>query len=228
MGQLPESDSVLLLLDLDGTLCDSRRTMEAALCHAFKGFGHRLKTSDVEQALACGHTLRGTVTALLGCMGDPDETRAITIEASYLQAYPILAPTLTKLYQGVASTLSRLSAAGLPMTVVTNKSRAEAVRCLTRTGLLKHFFAVISPPRGAVGKPDIAFYQRRVVPRISSVCHNRHRQLIVGDTRHDLEFARNIGTDCCWAAYGYGRPSDCLEMNPRFVINKFSDIVDII
>lgn len=52
--------------------------------------------------------------------------------------------------------------------------------------------------------------------------------LMVGDTSADLHFAKNIGTDVCWAMYGYGSHEECKDIKPTYSVTDLLDINTVV
>ena len=52
--------------------------------------------------------------------------------------------------------------------------------------------------------------------------------LMVGDRVFDIECAANAGADCAFARYGFGDESDYAGMQPKYFIDRPTDIIPLV
>ena len=103
-----------------------------------------------------------------------------------------------------------MASTGLPLAVVTNKPAAFTGPLLERMGLSGYFTAVVSGDTTPHRKPHPAPLQHACEQMGTSPENNLH----IGDSRHDIETARNAGSAVFCVPYGYNegepvRAADC-------------------
>ena len=143
------------IFDLDGTLVDSAPSVVAALNAALAVEGAAPLGSDAIRGMI------GRGAAVL--MGDATEAaglgRKAELEARLLTAFLVeyeAASPLTRLHDGVAEALDRLSAAGWRLGLVTNKSDGPVRSTLHHVGLDGRFEAIVTGDTATRLKPDPA------------------------------------------------------------------------
>lgn len=183
---MPRRDYRLVVFDWDGTLIDSIGSIVACTEAALADAG----VAPPPLAL-----LRGSIGLGLGDSFDRfypaldavtrerilDRYRHHWIETWHARHDP---------FPAAAATLARLADAGLLLAVATAKSRRGLVRDLERTGLAPCFHATRTmdecPP-----KPAPAM----LLELMDELGARPEQTLMVGDTRWDLEMAKNAGVD---------------------------------
>lgn len=136
--------------------------------------------------------------------------------AEYLALYQARIDRETHLYDGVASGLERLAAAGWALSVCTNKPEALAVDLLGRLGVAERFGAIIGADTLPVRKPD----PRPVWEAIDRVAPTRERAVLIGDSITDRDAARNAEIPIILVSYGYAR-EPIASLKPDAVIDRF-------
>ncbi len=102
-------------------------------------------------------------------------------------------------YEGICECLSELRRMGLKLAIVTDATRANAMRRLERTGLARFFDLVVSYEEGGKRKPSpdsIMLALDRLGLRLEDA-------LFVGDSpARDIAAGKAIGIETAYAAYG--------------------------
>jgi phosphoglycolate phosphatase len=190
----------LIVFDWDGTLLDSAGTIVACIQAAAADLG---MTPPSEQRAR--HVIGlGLQEALRYALPELELERHAELADRYRYHYLSRDHELP-LFQGAAELVGRLAAEGYLLAVATGKSRKGLDRALAASGLRDHFHA----------------------SRCADECHSKpHPQmleelmeelgvspgltLMIGDTTHDLQMARNAGVGALAVAYG-AHPRDALE-----------------
>jgi len=111
--------------------------------------------------------------------------------------------------------LSDLDATGYRLAVATGKSRAGLEHALSHCGLHGVFHATRCADEGMPKPhPDMLLNLMRFLAADPT------RTLMVGDTTHDLELARNAGADYVAVSYGAHAASALARFSPRAVIES--------
>lgn len=208
----PGDDADLVLLDLDGTLCDSAEAITAAM--AFSLDHHGLDEQSPE-------TLRSFVgppfAVALGGIGlAPEQIDPVvaTYREHYRDRFMLTSPT----FPGVPEALRALADSGLTLAVATSKPQATARVVVEHLGLERFLTDGIDGVFGADvthpgdSKADVigrALAQLDVSPG--------KRVVMVGDRIHDVEGAAAHGIPTIGAGWGYA-PAGELEKAGAVVI----------
>lgn len=190
----------LLVFDWDGTLMDSAATIVHSLQAAAQEFGFEPPPEE-----RCRHviglSLHGAVAHLMPALSDETVKR---VADSYSRHY-LLRGQETVLFTGVEETLTTLRERGYMLAVATGKSRRGLDRVLAHTGLASMFDATRCSDE-AHSKPHPAMLED-LMDMFNVMPENT---LMIGDTTHDLEMARNAGTHGLAVSYG-AHPREQLE-----------------
>lgn len=184
-----------ILLDLDGTVVDSKPGILASCDAALRTLGHRPDNLDFGNLI--GPPLEDVLTEVLGRFGDDRVAEAVL---AYRDHYGTTGFLETSVYPGLVDALDQLLALKAKLYIATSKRRIFAEQILDHLGLIDLFAGVHgSEPGGAFDrKADL----------IADVLR-RHdlgadRCLMVGDRRHDAEGARANGVSAVGVLWGYG------------------------
>lgn len=201
---------MLTLFDFDGTLSDTREAIVAGLRTLVTA---RLDDPPTDDVLI-EHVSRGTgLHATIRSLHPAPASIEHEIEdwaTHYRTAYGEHAPATERLYEGAADAVECAAELG-KVVIVSMKHRDELERSIARLGLAPFIDAFFGDDDGITPlKPHVELWTEAIAPRFTQ--HEPGRTLMIGDTGHDLEFARNAGLQRCWAAYGYGNDAACLDV----------------
>ncbi|MGJ5025146.1 HAD hydrolase-like protein [Bradyrhizobium sp. SZCCHNS3002] len=185
-----------VLLDLDGTLIDSRPGIAASALAALRSLGHAPDdTLDVTAVI--GPPLQDMLRVLLQAHGDGRVDEAVV---AYREHYGEIGLFGSTLYPGIREALQAMRDAGLRIYLATSKRELFARRILEHLDLISYFQAIHgSVPSGALDhKPELLAHiltERNIAARDS---------LMVGDRRHDIAGAHAVKMRSLGALWGYG------------------------
>jgi phosphoglycolate phosphatase len=125
----------------------------------------------------------------------------------------------TSLFEGVLPMLHALKAAQHLLVVATGKSRVGLNAALAHVDLQGMFDGSRTADETA-GKPNPLMlhelmHEFGVAPG---------KTLVVGDTTHDLQMARNAGCACVAVAYGAHQADGFAEYAPQYVAHSVADL----
>ncbi|WP_175879801.1 HAD-IA family hydrolase [Mycobacterium sp. IS-2888] len=184
----------LVIFDLDGTLTDSAEGIVASFLHALSHIGAPVPEGDLAAQIV-GPPMDDTFRAMeLGEHADA----AI---AAFRAEYGARGWAMNTLFDGIATLLADLHAAGVRLAVATSKLEPTARRILAHFELDRYFdvIAGASPDGSRKTKEEVlahALEQLRPLPG---------RVLMVGDRSHDVDGAAAHGIDAVVVGWGYGR-----------------------
>lgn len=187
----------LVAFDLDGTLIDSQRDLTDTVNQLL---GERGKPSLAADRVAgmIGSGARALVARAFAAAGldaptSADHERFLAIYDTHLLCY-------TRPYDGIPELLDVLERAERRLVVLTNKPLAPSRRILEGLALLHRFETVVGGDGPDGRKPEPAGLRRL----IAEAGTRASQTLLVGDSRVDLDTARNAGVALCLARYGFG------------------------
>ncbi len=188
----------LIVWDVDGTLVDSRRVISRAMDMAFEDVG----------LPAPGYAKTRAIVGLsldVACarLAPPDlgAARLAALEDAYKRAFVAqrAEPDFDEpLYDGVLETLKRLDADGWLMAIATGKARRGLDFVFAHHPIEKYFISAHTACQGA-GKP----HPRMVLEALDRSGVGAEHAVVVGDTAHDMEMARNAGVRAVGVTWGF-------------------------
>lgn len=184
----------LVIFDLDGTLTDSAEGIVASFLHALSHIGAPVPEGDLAAQIV-GPPMDDTFRAME--LGEHADAAIVAFRAEY----GARGWAMNTLFDGIATLLADLHAAGVRLAVATSKLEPTARRILTHFELDRYFdvIAGASPDGSRKTKEEVlahALEQLRPLP---------DRVLMVGDRSHDVDGAAAHGIDAVVVGWGYGR-----------------------
>ena len=204
-----------LLLDLDGTLIDSRADLAAAVNALLAECG----IPPLPQALMMTFVGRGARTLVTRSLEAADpEGRVPRDEQTtrrFLGHYRRCLLDNTRPYPGVLEGLQVLRSAGVPMAVVSNKPEGPTRTIVQGLGLAPFFSVVFGGDSFPTRKPE----PQMLAEAAQGLGVGLHTCVMVGDSDVDAEAARRAGCPFLWCAWGgisLERPDSYEHVAPRF------------
>lgn len=189
---------MIISLDLDGTLVDSRQDMVAAIRRVRAKFELPMRPdADLRPWVS-----RGMHNLYQHCFDDrlsqaPTADRPAEVRDAYEADYLLHVADETLLYPGVADVLPLL-AAKATLVCVTNKPEHISRALLDTLGVLKHFSTVVGGDSCAAPKPD-PIMLRTAAEKVGGGSPIVH----CGDSNGDMKMAAAFGATRVWCAWGY-------------------------
>jgi phosphoglycolate phosphatase len=185
-----------VLLDLDGTLSDSRPGIAASFRHTLLQLGHD-PTAAGDLTWAVGPPIAVSLQRLLEPFGDDRVDTALQI---YRERYSAVGIYDCAVYPGVKAMLEGLRDAGFAMCIATSKRRDFAERVIDYLELRPYVRGVYGAvPGGALDhKQDLLAHILTVENLEAPAC------TMLGDRLHDIEAASANAIRSIGALWGYG------------------------
>ena len=181
-----------VVFDWDGTLADSTAIIARALQQACHDVGEP-SPAEVDARYVIG---LGLADALRHVAPRLPVERHRELAARYRLHY--LAEALSiPLFEGVREMLTEMNGAGHLLGVATGKSRAGLNHSLDHQNV-RHFFVATRCADEGFPKP----HPGMLLDLMRQVGADPAETLMIGDTTHDLELARNAGVAALAVAYG--------------------------
>jgi len=212
------------MIDLDGTLIHTAPEIARAANQMLVALNRQpLATQQIQ-----GYIGEGAITLIKRCLTgqlavEPDADLLAKAQALFFDAYSQIV-TESQPYHGVVEALQAIKRVGMALACITNKPAAFTAPLLEKSGLMPYFDLVVSGDtlKKKKPEPDQIFYicEKFAIPVNES--------LLIGDSKTDVEAARNAGCYVFTVPYGYNQGYS-MEINAvDAVINHLGDTVQLI
>jgi phosphoglycolate phosphatase len=212
-------DYQLIIFDWDGTLVDSQAQIIDCVQVAFKQVGLEKPEATAIRHII-GLSLEAAFYRLVPEMNYPMVTQ---LADAYREQAFTNSNHATELFAGVRSGLSNLRKQGFCLAVATGKGRRGLDAALDGSNLTG-LFDITRCADETRSKPDPLMLDEI----LTDLNIDSNKALMVGDTSYDIEMANNIGMDSIAVTYGMHDEHHLRPLNPRYLINHFSEIQDLI
>jgi len=196
----------LIVFDWDGTLMDSTSAIVKCIQAAARDLGLPIPDNK-----AASHVIGLSLQdAMHAAIPDLDPVMYPRMVERYRHHYLGRAEELT-LFEGVPSMLEDLAQEGYFLAVATGKSRVGLNRAMHAAQLLSIFDATRCADE-TFSKPHPAMLQELT----RELGQDIKRTLMIGDTTHDLQMARNAGAAGVAVGYGAHSTAELMAFDPLF------------
>ena len=131
----------------------------------------------------------------------------------------------TYLFDGVSEVFEYLRSQRVATAIVSNKGLVAVRAAIERFGLSQHVPLLVCDAPDVPRKPDPKLFTTLIEPAFPSI--QTGNVWVVGDTKVDIAFARNIGARSCWVSWGYGDASECRSLSPDVVATHPRDVAEL-
>ena len=204
----------LICFDWDGTLFDSTAIIVRSIQQAVLDVGGA-KPTDEAASYVIGMAL---MPALAHAAPDVPKEKYPLLGERYRHHYLATQHDIS-LFDGVLPMLADLKGRHHWLTVATGKSR----RGLDDVLASRQLHGIFDGSRTAdetAGKPD----PRMLHELMREFGAEPERTLMIGDTTHDLQMARNAGVASVGVSYGAHEPHDFGALGPRYIAHSVADL----
>jgi phosphoglycolate phosphatase len=211
---------LLIIFDLDGTLIDSSRDLAISMNATRAHFD----LPPLEPHVINSYVGNGAAVLVRKAMGSDLSDQTVDAALAYfLKFYRAHALEHTQLYRGIRDVVNTLHARGHLLAVLTNKPRKISFDILTGLGIGQHFRCVYGGDSLTNKKPQPDGIWRIVEELGGSL----PKTLMVGDSKVDIETARNARVRSCGVSWGF-QPDSFKEAQPDFLIDQPEALLPLI
>ncbi|HSI44432.1 MAG TPA: phosphoglycolate phosphatase [Methylotenera sp.] len=213
-----------VMLDLDGTLIHTAPEIARATNHMLK----RMSMPVLEPAQVQAYIGEGAVMLIKRCLtgkldSEPDAALMAKAQPLFFEAYAeIVAESLP--YDGIAEALQAIKNTGVKLACITNKPAAFTEPLLEKSGLAPYFDLIVSGDTLQKKKPE--------PDQIFHICEkfgiSPQQAVLIGDSKTDIEAARNAGCYVFTVPYGYNQGYSIEIDAVDALINHISETVQFI
>ena len=204
----------LIVFDWDGTLFDSTALIARCIQAACADLGVRVPSTE-QASYVIG---MGLIEALQHAAPDLPRERYEALGDRYRHHYFARQHEIV-FFDGTLAMLQDLKAHGHRLAVATGKSRRGLDDALHTSALRGQFDATRTADETA-SKPD----PRMLVELMDHFEIAPERTVMIGDTTHDLQLARNAGTASIGVSYGAHDHASFAGFEARHVAHSVSDL----
>ena len=216
------AEPLTVVCDLDGTLVDSAPDLSGALNTVLAEQGVPTVPFEEIRLLVGGGALV-LIKRALARFGDPERYDTARMFDRFLDVYRSRLTRESRPYPGVPDALRILAERGHPLAVCTNKPEALARRMLAELGIDFFGAAIVGGDTFGFRKPD----RRTLEAAADRAGGNPERAVLIGDSRTDVETARNAGVPVILVSYGY-RSDSIDDLAPDFVVHEFGSAPGVV
>jgi phosphoglycolate phosphatase len=214
MRDLAQRQFKLIVFDWDGTLSDSTVIIAEAIQSACRDLGEPVpdtRSARFVIGLGLADAMRTVAPGL-------PVHRHSELAAHYRDHYLAREDDIP-LFPGAAELLEELDASAYLLGVATGKTRAGLNRVLAKNGLATRFHATRCADEGLPKPhPDMLLH---LMERLAVA---PEETLMIGDTTHDLELARNAGAAGLAVAYGAHEPEGLARLSPLATVHSIAEL----
>ena len=209
-----------ILMDLDGTLTNSKEGITKCLQYALEYFGVQIDNlNSLEKYI--GPPLEQTFREGFGFGKEQAE---VAID-KYRERYVTKGMYENRLYAGMEDALQRLKESGKVLIVATSKPEKFAITILKHFGIDGYFDDICGadPSVNRNEKEEVIRYalEKHELTDLSDV-------LMVGDRKYDVEGARECGLLCMGVLYGFGSREELEEAGAEYIAETVEDMVQLL
>jgi len=208
-----------LVFDLDGTLAHTAPDILATLNAVLASLGHP-PLPDQHAITLVGSGARALLAEGLKAANVTfDQARLDHLFAQFLEHYEAHIADHTQLYPGALAALDRLTDEGYRLAVCTNKMVGHSTLLLDKLGVSDRFAAICGRDSFPFFKPDA----RHLTMTVTQSGGDPSRAIMVGDSRTDIDTARNAKLPVIGVSFGYSDvPLHTLA--PNVMIDHFDQL----
>lgn len=210
-----------VLFDLDGTLTDSAEGITKCVQHALVNMGYEAPELDDLHCFV-GPPLREMFMEYTG-MSEADGERAVAL---YRERYVPTGIFENHLYPRIVKMLELFQKSGITMGVASSKPEVYVKQILEHFGIDDYFKVIVGSELNGerVHKKDVV---EEAIRRLKME-KNKEQIVLVGDTKYDVEGAREVGIQCIGVTYGYGDQEELEASKPVYLAESVSDVAECI
>lgn len=209
----------LVILDFDGTIADTRRTIVRTLQMTMKELCLPV-ASEYDCAATIGLPLVECFLMLFPSMSSEQARKCCeTYRRIFIENKKSLIP---EMFPGVKDTLLTLASMGIALTVASSRSNASLLDFLGGFGLGNVITYVLGADDVAKAKPD----PEPVLKTMADLGFSPAQTLVVGDMPYDILMGKGAGAAACGVSYGNSSRAELEASGADFVIDSFPELLN--
>jgi phosphoglycolate phosphatase len=208
----------LAVFDVDGTLVDSRSTIQSAIEHGFRRAGREPPAYDQIRQIV-GLSLAPALAQLAPHLSEAEKAELVEGYREHFWTRHQDPAFKEPLYPGAAETLDRLRHDGWLIAMATGKSRRGVETVMRKHGWADLFDSTHCADDGP-GKPDPAM----LIEAMRVLKTRPEAAIMIGDTAHDIRMAKAAGVFAQGVAWGFHTAEEVAEAGADHVAETFTEL----
>ncbi|KIQ24205.1 HAD family hydrolase [Flavobacterium sp. MEB061] len=210
-----------IIFDLDGTLVNSLEDISDAMNTVLTGLNYPTHTYDTYQYFI-GSGLRNLVSKALPVSNNSDEQIEICFDCM-INEYREVCTIKTKPYEGIITLLDNLVSRNIKLAVFSNKAD-ELTKKIAAEIFPNYFDAAVGLSTEELKKPNPF-----EALEISKTWNLKPEEILfVGDSDIDMQTAINANMFAVGVSWGYRTEEELIGNGAKVVINKPSELIEIL
>ena len=205
-----------ILLDLDGTVTDSAEGVTKSVAYALDKLGFPVE-SHWSLMKFIGPPLSESFREFCGFDGETVQ-KGINYYREYYADKGIFE---NKLYDGMKEFLISLKQHGMTVILATSKPEVYAKRILDKFVVSEYFDLIagstLDTSRNT--KTDVLKY---ILQKID--IDDLSKAVLIGDRKHDIIGAKEVGIKCISILYGYGSKEEFVQYNADYIVDTVENL----
>ena len=210
----------LIILDFDGTLCDTRNTIVRTLQKTMEILSLPV-ADEYSCAATIGLPLSESFKALFSSLTDDQAKEcAEAYREIFEENKKLLVP---KVFPNVPETLKELRARGFVLTIASSRSNHSLLDFVRTFGFDEEISLVLGADDVKKAKPD----PEPVLLTLKKLGFSASRSLVVGDMPFDILMGRSAGAKTCGVTYGNSTCEELQTSGADYIIDNFANLLDL-
>ncbi len=205
-----------ILFDLDGTVADSAEGVINSVYYALCNMGF-----EVSDKASLKKFIGPPLSSSFKEFYNFDEKQIDRGIKLYREYYTDKGINEACIYDGIKSLLRKLKSCGKKVILATSKPEVFAVRIIENFGVSDCFDVIagstLDEERNTKAKVIKYALDKAGVSDLSDV-------LMIGDRKHDVLGANDIGIKCAYILYGYGNLQEAIEYHADYIIDTVDNL----
>lgn len=209
----------LYIFDFDGTLGDSKELIVKTMMDTFRYLEMPTPTAE-----ACVETIGLPLAECFAVAGHLEKDKSEECATVYRRLFQLNnVAGAVKPFEGVTYTLNRLHELGKTLAIASSRGHESLDGLVYDFGVADLFSIIVGGDDIINAKPDA----EPVNLILSKLNFKPQQTIVVGDAPVDILMGQNAGAATCSVTYGNGKLEELKAIKPDFVIDKFSDLLNL-
>lgn len=208
-----------LLFDLDGTLTDPKIGITTCVQYALASFG--IEEPDLDKLEPfIGPPLLDSFKQFYG-MSEEDGLKAV---AKYRERFNDVGIFENEIYPGMEKMLKYLKTSGMHLAVASSKPTVFVERILEHFHIQQYFDVVVGSELDGTRSKKSEVVQEALNQLFKGGPVQRESVYMIGDTKYDIEGARECGVESIGVAYGYGGLEQLMDAHADYIVCSVEEL----
>ena len=211
----------LFIFDFDGTLFDS--VADVVICFNETLEIHNFPTLTREEYLEClGGNIDGIVSLVLGENSTDENVK--TVKNTYLNIHDSCKKENTVPFPKASQTLKKLQDRGILLAINSNRLNYSLNEFVEKFFSDIDFLEIEGHDEINPSKPNPYGFEKNI--RKAGV--DKSEAVYIGDSKTDIQTAKNAGIDCIVVKWGYGNQNDYEDDYILKAIDSYEELFDYV